>query len=268
MANISNSYNLSYNLVNERTLANTRDFYNIKLSQKDGWYVIGQMKNPIQFQMNAEYNDLIGTEIPGADLMKKFGNTSLSSGIFSQKYFSNGGHLELALEFRVNEGQYQEGETNLYNQNISKVTEYANRLAQMVATDVGPQDLGSFIGILKDTGEKALNLVTGALDSKKNTFDYTQGKILEAINNRTISVEAGRFLKCDGMVITSLGVTYSKELTKVGPLYADFVVNVQSIQALHKGNTGTFAVGNVLGSRQEVSRVKVISDSQQNNNKS
>lgn len=264
MANISNSYNL----VNERTLANTRDFYNIRLSQGDIWYVIGQMKNPIQFQMNAEYNELIGTEIPGADLMKKFGNTSLSSGIFSQKYFSGGGHLALSLEFRVNEGQYQEGETNLYNQNISKVTEYANRLAHMVATDVGPQDLGGFVDILKDGVKEAGKFFVGKSDSNKNHVDYTQEKIMGAINKRTITVEAGTFLKCDGMVITSLGVTYSKELTKVGPLYGDFVVGVESIQALHKGNSGTYAVGNVLGAGQTLRRVNVISNSQQNNNKS
>jgi hypothetical protein len=98
-----------------------------------------------------------------------------------------------------------------------------------------------------------------------------QEKILSAINERAVIVEVGTFLKCNHMVITNLNVSYSRELTKVGPLYGDFSVSVESIQALSKtpigGGGNGYAVGNVLRSGQNVNRVKFISNSEQNNTK-
>lgn len=264
MANINNTYSL----INEKQLSENKQYYNVKISN-DNWFVIGQMKTPLQFQLNAEYADLIGSEIPHTEILKKLGDTTLTTGIFSQKYFSKGGHLELSLEFRVHEGEYQENEMNLYKQGISKVTKYASNLSNMVVADPGIQTVrggAEYIVNKKDaTIKTAIDIATS-----DNIPGALFNKLSGALHKRTVNVEVGTFLRCSAMVITSLNVTYSRELTEVGPLYGDFTVGVQSIQALHRGTDGSdsaFSVNNVLRSGQSIRRVKIISDADINTNK-
>lgn len=210
------------------------------------WSITGKMKNPFSYQLSAKWADLFNGLIPGAELLMKTGNASLTTGIFSQKYFQGGNNLQFTSEFRV----YDDGK-----QQFSPVIRASKQLANLTVADSFSTKRA--VSDAVRAGTKAYNTGKEAIGS------LTEGKVTEAgvkfiqgaeqyaneIFNKAVNVQVGDFFRCNKMAVENLNVTYSKELTHTGPLYADFSIGFLSLRAINRGG-GELGVDTIFDKSQ------------------
>jgi hypothetical protein len=225
------------------------ELYNIIISNGN-FTVIGQMKNPFSLSLEAEWADLLDGTIPGTELFKKLGNTELASGVFTQKYFSKGGFYDIDVEFRVLEDLSEKPQNGKIQ---SKVVNSARAIGnQMLPSNEGiiSSIEGGFKKVGKFIGETELT-PTGLLKAGEKAVN----NVINAGASRTVNLQIGNFFNCSSMIIKSFKCDYSKEIIlDVGPMYADFTLSLQSLQAGHQGG-GTYGIDGVL--TQQKSRVTI-----------
>ena len=208
------------------------------------WHVEGISKNPFNFKLSAKYADLFNGLIPGAELLQKTGNASLTTGIFSQKYFQGGNNIDINVEFRI----YDDGKL-AYNPVILG----AKQLANMTVSD--PINLkevfanaksqyttakGNFKSLAEGSGKEQWRVdayVGWAADMYNN--------IVDNINQRAVTLTIMNRFKCPKMFIQDVSVTYSSAQTHTGPLFGDFSVSLISAQAITRGG-GAYGVNDIL----------------------
>lgn len=227
-----------------------RKFYKIKIWNNRGFQVIGDLKNNFNFSLNAEYANLFSSLVPGAEFLTKIGNSSLTTGIFSKLYYKGGSHLVITSEFRI----LDEGESL-----VSPIVRSVKYLSNMLVAD--PFSISSITSELHQSLNKTGNFAKTTLNEGKNLAfgqkkfgdafidtAYSFNNYLQSItnNNRIVKVQIGDFFRCEGMVITSLTVTYSRELTHTGPLYCDINVSFQSLEAIHRGSSQPYGINALL----------------------
>lgn len=201
--------------------------------------VEGEMKGQFAYSLNADYQSLFANTIPYSDLFAKFGDDSLVTGIMSRRYYKGGGYLALPLEFRVME----DGSGNVYRASESLAKLVAGKDFNIKESAIAAAGVLNTIrqgGV--DVAESALSLDSGALTTTITSFI---NKLANRSQARNVSVQIGdMFTAGNGvsnpMVITDLNVTYSKEFTHTGPLYADFSVKVETNEAMTKGKVAYF----------------------------
>lgn len=219
--------------------------------------IIGQMKEKFKFDLNAEWAPLFANLIPGADFLQKTGDASLTTGVFSRKYYKGGGYLKINTSFRILENGDNNYSNVIYAAKIlssllvpnslnaiksggaintkakSSADDLGNLLKKVAGGDVSFQDVIS-------TGEQLLKNITG--------------------NGRTVSLIIGDFFNCNRMIITDVSSEYSKEVTHIGngtgPLYGDFSVSFETLESVTRDGTGTasdYNINNILtGNRFKV----------------
>lgn len=211
---------------------------------KDGiiWSVGGVSKTPLNFKLSAKYGDLFNGLIPGAELLQKTGDASLTTGIFSQKFYQGGGNLDMSVEFRI----YDDGKSNL-----NPVIAGARNLANMTVAD--SVDINNAVGHLADAGGQIGGAFVGAgKEGLKGNLKGASQKLINAakqamanINNRRVTLSIMNLFSCSMMVITDVNVTYSGSHTHTGPLFGDFSVSLMSLQAITRGG-GVYGVDTIL----------------------
>lgn len=219
--------------------------YDIRIAHPDfGIPVIGKMKNNFSFQLSAKWADLFNGLIPGAELLMKTGNASLTTGIFSQKYFQGGNNLQLNSEFRVfDDGRYDFNPVERATKSLSNMTVSKPFSKEQIERDLkgaGGETLGFAGRLIANIGQgKGKEAVEVGYDVLNTWADR--------IMARAVNVKIGNFFNCSGMAIESVNVTYSKEMTRTGPLFGDFSVGLLSLRAIERG-TGKFGVDTILSS--------------------
>ena len=205
------------------------------------WHVEGISKNPFNFKLSAKYADLFNGLIPGAELLQKTGNASLTTGIFSQKYFQGGNNIDINVEFRI----YDDGKL-AYNPVILGAKQLANMtVSDPINVDNVTDDLlgkgGDFVDKAKTTLKKGdlsfASIYQGSVQLYKNFV----GKI----NERAVTLTIMNRFKCPKMFIQDVSVTYSSAQTHTRPLFGDFSVSLISAQAITRGG-GAYGVNDIL----------------------
>lgn len=221
------------------------DAYLVKIyNDASNFRVEGVSKNPINFKLSAKWADLFNGLIPGAELLAKTGDASLTTGIFSQKYFQGGNNLDMTVEFRL----YDNGDTR-YN----PVIKSAKDLAKMTVADTaGFKNVEAGLNAIGDqinnTAETIKNIGSGDITLKQGLNSVVGGAI-ERMAQRAVTLDiSGGLFKCTKMVIQDVNVTYSGAQTHTGPLYGDFSVGLISLQAITRGG-GAYGVDSILTER-------------------
>lgn len=212
-------------------------------SQEGLGSVIGNLKNEFSMALNAEWAPLFDSIVPGADTLRKLGDASLMSGIFSRKYFKGGNHLTLPIEMRIlDEGI---GST-------SPVVDAVRNLTNLVVAR--PFNFEQSKALIERKAKGAVQGGKQAASGILNPDESAPGALLKGANtlfkgltdsNRLVSINIGTFFKCPGMIITGVTYTYSREQTDRGPLFADFSVQAESMQAIVRGS-GDYGVDSVI----------------------
>lgn len=229
------------------------DFYEVTISKGNTLSVGGQMKENFAFQLQAEYAKLMSGVIPFSELFKKLGYTQLTTGIFSRKYYTGGNHLQMNVDFRVFEDYSESGNSTDKNKSRehtygSKIIKASRDLSRLMTADSNTIGKDTPSKTLKDINNQyeSIKKSTGSVEIAKTSVKGLVSDIVDRMNKRTVSLKIGNFFKHNGMVMTSLDVSYSRELTRVGPLYADFKVSLESIEAMDNGKFGQPSEGGVL----------------------
>lgn len=201
--------------------------------------VKGVTKNPFSFKLNAKYADLFSGLVPGAELLQKTGDASLTTGIFSQKYYQGGNNLDMQVEFRI----YDDGTTS-----ENPVIDTARTLGKlMVSNPFSGKGVTNALGKSVDAVKKTIEgVVTANGDKVGDALEEFAG----GINSRVVNLDIHGIFRCSKMLITDLQVTHSPSQTHSGPLFGDFSVTLISLQAITKGGGGEYDIDNILHSRQ------------------
>lgn len=219
--------------------------YTVRISTREGWYVEGISKTPFNFKLSAKYADLFNGLIPGAELLQKTGDASLTTGIFSQKYFQGGNNLDMTVEFRI----YDDG-----TKDINPVIEGARNLASMTVSHTGKAGQAIAGTVAEGFSDIQDVLKKGFQNGFQGISTETTKKIEKysnKINNRAVTLKIMNLFTCRMMAIQDVSVTYSGAQTHTGPLYGDFSVGLISLQAITRGGgDNPFGVNNILNSRK------------------
>jgi len=223
-------------------------FYKVTISDPASKAIVsGQMKSGFAFQLQAKWADLFTGLVPGAELLQKTGDASLTTGLFSQKYYQGGSNLQMPVEFRV--WEHEESETGGFGGG-NKVLNASKALSYLMVPNSFSK--GAIVNAIDKSADLAGGVVSDVVDVGADEKKITEAgssvyNRLEkfASGSRTLTLTIGNFFTCRGMVIESLDVTYSKELTHTGPLYGDFKVNLLSLQSLTR-NGGTYGVDTIF----------------------
>jgi len=218
--------------------------YTVSISSGN-WGVEGISKNPINFKLGAKWGDLFNGLIPGAEVLQKTGDASLTTGIFSQKYFQGGNNLDLNVEFRI----YDDGSSE-----INPVTEGARNLAGMTVSD--PIDIKRQASAINNRLGKTKEVITESFNALtegryRDVGDIAKTQVadwMDNINNRKVTLNIQNLVSCTHMAITDVSVTYSPSQTHTGPLFGDFSVSLISLQAITRGG-GAYGINDILNRR-------------------
>lgn len=216
--------------------------YEVSITKPGMQTVKGISKNPFNFKLGAKWADLFQGLVPGAELLMKTGNASLTTGIFSQKYFQGGNNLDMTVEFRI----HDEGISS-----INPVIRSAKALSNLAVSEyINPQKtLEQFKGETGETIDDISDVLKKALELKFSEAG-TQvvnilNKYISAINNRAVTLSISDYFVCRRMAIQDVNVTYSPSHTNSGPLFGDFSVTLISLQAITRGG-GEYGINEIL----------------------
>lgn len=209
--------------------------YTVNISH-GGWNVGGVSKTPLNFKLSAKYGDLFNGLIPGAELLQKTGDASLTTGIFSQKFYQGGGNLDMSVEFRI----YDDGKSNL-----NPVIIGARNLANMTVAD--PASVKRLKGAVNNAYTKAKDTANNAVENgPTDAVIDTMESFAKIIDQRAVTLSIMNLFRCTKMVITDVNVTYSGSHTHTGPLFGDFSVSLMSLQAITRGSSEPYGVNTIL----------------------
>jgi len=201
--------------------------------------IVGDMKNQFQYSLSPEWANLFTNLVPGAELLQKIGDASLVTGLFSRKYFKGGGHLAINAEFRI---------VDKGNLSYNPIVNAARNLSNMVAPP--PFDWERTLEQIKSRKELASGEFAQAVEGGLGAGELAQGayNFLKTLttSGRTVDCKIGSFFRSTAMIITSLNVTYSREITHQGPLFGDFTVGLETVEALVQGKNASVGVDGVL----------------------
>ena len=208
--------------------------YTVNISH-GGWNVGGVSKTPLNFKLSAKYGDLFNGLIPGAELLQKTGDASLTTGIFSQKFYQGGGNLDMSVEFRI----YDDGKSNL-----NPVIIGARNLANMTVAD--PASAKRLKGAVNNAYIKGKDTLNNAVENgPTDAVIDTMESFAKIIDQRAVTLSIMNLFRCTKMVITDVNVTYSGSHTHTGPLFGYFSVSLMSLQAITRGG-GVYGVDTIL----------------------
>jgi hypothetical protein len=210
--------------------------------------VVGVLKNNVSFSLNAEWETLgldsiIGGMIPFSNVLGnavRAGDVTFNGGLLSEKYFSKSGYLELSPEFRVidsnDEGIPTKTAMVLFAMSLPKTSEKTTiREFSTVLNANSPLNKGiNFINEklegLSKSEFRGIRTVAGAVNEGVNRS--VDGDLNLTSSPKPVTVKIGTFMSLDDMVVESVDVNFSREMTKAGPLYADFTVKLSSMRTI------------------------------------
>lgn len=154
--------------------------------------------------------------------ISKLGFSVGNSGILTRKYFKKGGYLNLAQEFRIVDWDGKHNIIKDANWLLSKCV--PNSFGGVSSTEVDP-GANNGANKLKGKGPSAWakNLSSSLGIASSPTPVHVK------LSSFFDSSREGHFGR---MIITNIAVTYSKEMTKNGPLYADISAELTGLYAL------------------------------------
>jgi len=226
--------------------------------------VHGMLKNNIQYSIKAEWGatDLengLMSMFPNSGLLGDLVNTVRSAGrlggssvanagVFTKKFYTKSGYLEISPELRVMDWDDQnlplQAALVLTTLTIPKVSGSA-KLREIVESS-------NTLETVKDGALKTLEKLTNSNVDAVSDFgdrtsegfdDFLESDAFLTSAPPAVEVKIGNWLNFSDMVLEDVNVTFSKEMTKVGPLYADFSLTLSTRESLVLGEDGINGVG-------------------------
>lgn len=186
-------------------------------------------------------------------------------GISTRKIYTSSGYLEFDIKFRVvdwqgtgepikaafilstmclptntksmSAGQTIDAAGNLVISELNKVLSLAKKVGINPSAAIGGVDdlMNLLGGAVKELGGTAVETVESASSTLKNFIsNYFQNQefLVIAASPSPVTVEIGQYFRHPDMVVQSVKMDFSRQITSAGPLYSDFTVNVSSRQSI------------------------------------
>lgn len=193
------------------------DLYKIEIGN-----IRGILKDNFVMNMSATWDTLISLDGAFSTLRTALGVAGIglfNSGIFTRKFYKGGSYIEINPTFRVVDW---DGTPENSVIDISK-TLYSYVIPKAILTDKDGKNKTNLGGFSGKTYQQATNFLNRLRTSLANNAPST------------VRVRLSNFFSFNDMAITSVSVTYSKEMTVNGPLYADFNVSLTSAEVPNFG---------------------------------
>jgi hypothetical protein len=210
----------------------------------------GILQNNFTYNVNADWEaKLANINLPGAGKVIKAltGDTS-RTGIFTEKFYQGASYLVINPKFRVVDW---DGD-GIVIQNAVKVINKLLPLGNNKTVSETYGDVSTLAGELKSNLRENIgtSLVTTLADpvaAAKNVVNDTVDAAIGVANKylwgepEPVRIKIGNFFDMNNMILESASIEFSKEMTRNGPLYADFECQFSSKLALVKHQTGLIA---------------------------
>lgn len=208
--------------------------------------ITGILQNNFVYSANADWEaKLANVGIPGFQKgIKAIQQDTSRTGILTEKFYQGASYLEISPRFRVVDWKADGEVMKTAIQIIKKLLPIGNN--KTVAESYG--DVKNFMEKVGEVIPAAT--VTALADiSGVVTNDFKKvGEHLLDLKRRflwgepePVRIQIGKFFDKNNMILMSANVEFSKEMTRHGPLYADFNCVFSSKLALTKDDTGLVA---------------------------
>lgn len=212
----------------------------------------GILKENFSISTEANYDNIfsVSDKFEGARKVLDFsmGSSFLNTGQWTRKYYKGGSYMKITPKFRVVD---YEGNNDplvaafiLMNSSLPTSGKYdtvLDDLVQMSSEQILERFKGSALKLGQKIEDAGKGLVAGdfagtAIAGLRGLKDLLTGALGNSPN--PVSVKVSNFFSWDEMVIDSVNVEFSKEMTMWGPLYVDIDAVLSSREVATKGRTG------------------------------
>lgn len=218
--------------LDERVLYSSEDIYNkIRIGP-----VEGVLKEPLQFSVQANWENIFNIGNSFVNNVAKFTNTGiLNTGVWTRKFYKGGSYLQITPKMRV---VNWDGDNNVIYQ--------AKLLTDLALPAYNGKSVESLFEESKasNISEVGSRIVEGATEGLSEILRGDGAKTFNKIINelssnspKPVTVVISNFFR-NRFIIESVQVEFSKEMTSQGPLYADFEVVLSTPEVTVRGGTG------------------------------
>lgn len=232
-------------------------FGHIEISVANTPVVIkGILKENFSISTEANYDNIfsVSEKLEGARKVLDFalGATFLNTGQWTRKYYKGGSYMKITPKFRVvdynGDGDPLLSAFMLMNSCLPTPGKHDRFLEDM--KDLTWEDFRRKFGIVdlpdaitgngNNDGITFNNTVSNVKSVFSNGFKQLKDLLAGQIGNSpsSVSVRVSNYFSWDEMVIESVNVEFSKEMTRWGPLYVDIDAVLSSREVATKGRTG------------------------------
>lgn len=224
-----------------------------------GFY--GILQNNFTYNVQADWEaklaniDILGTGALGRGAIKAATGDLSRSGIFTEKFYQGASYLVINPKFRVvdwdGNGDVMKtavkvankllplGNNRTVGEQFGDISNFVNKAVPSVGQGIknaGAKIIDTVVLAGSDLGAAANNAALGAMNAALGV-----GNKLLWGEPEPVRVKIGNFFDMNNMILESCSIEFSKEMTKNGPLYADFDVQFSTKLALVKHQTGLIA---------------------------
>ena len=237
-----------HNLLSQEAINTQRKRILVTISGMDEYkdlQVVGFLVSEFGFNLESKWENMpfqpsgIGEYIDTLEQIR--GTAAFQTGVYSKLFYKGGNYLNLTLTIRVID---YNGSNNVRNATLGlmKMTSpipTADQLAQLKLTETAKDAFDSLKVAAGGALDVAMALVTGNVKQVGKATEDTLSSIASLMSKGgmpQVYVKVGH--ECEyfsaPMIIESIKTEYSNELTETGPLYADFIIQLSSLQVWDK----------------------------------
>jgi hypothetical protein len=218
----------------------------------------GILQSNFVYNVNAEWQEkLANINIPvlgavGTKVARAVTGDTSRTGIFTEKFYQGASYLVISPKFRVVDWNGDGNVIQTAVKVINKLLPMGNNKTVSELVNENPDYTKSLTKAISNASTAAAKAVLdGVIDFGADASAYTSNTLRGIVDtvvktsNRflwgepePVRVQIGNFFDMNNMVLETASVEFSKEMTKYGPLYADFDVQFTSKMALVKHATG------------------------------
>lgn len=219
-------------------------------------------------------NPLLEALDTGVDLLFAAGGTSYTNtGLFTRKYYKQSGYLSIKPSFRIfdYDNRGTPIQMGLILSSLCLATIDPKASMELITPEnspaiqaIGGKVIDTTVGTVTNTAAVIVdtiegNKTTGAStkttigDFAKNTGEVMKKSLNAAVvglegarvsvsnGPDTVIIEIGNWLRLTDMVVDSVNITYSEQMTDMGPLYADIDIALSSLETMAFNEDGTIS---------------------------
>lgn len=212
--------------------------------------ITGVLQNNLSYSIDANWEaKLANINIGGfAKAIKSLHGDVSNTGIITEKFYQGASYLTISPKFRVvdwnGDGSVMATAIKLVNKLLphgnnetimetgTDIKEAANSFMEDYRNKIGTKLIAGMKDPTAAISNAALDVITAATGTI-NRFLWGEPE--------PVRIKIGNFFDMNNMILESASVEFSKEMTRNGPLYADFDCRFSSKLAMVKHQTGLVA---------------------------